>query len=319
MNIQNLWYQKNFLAYLLWPFSWCYRAAIALRRSLYRFGIKKTVNFSVPVVVVGNITVGGTGKTPTVICLAQWFKQQGWRPGIVSRGYGGNAAQTPQPVTADSNPRLVGDEAVLLAQKTQCPMVVCKDRVAAANLLLRTYDCNLVISDDGLQHLALGRKIEIALLDGERGLGNGFCLPAGPLREPAKRLQTVDLIIHAHASPHGEMQLIPEEIYQLIKPARSLPQEMFLHQPVHAVAAIGNPQRFFNMLENLGFKIIRHPFPDHYYFQPADFDFGADAIIIMTEKDATKCRAFADERFWCLGVVAKLAPSVFETLTHKLN
>lgn len=314
MNIQDLWYRKNFLAYLLWPFSWCYRAVIALRRSLYHFGIKKAVNFTLPVVIVGNITVGGVGKTPTVISLAQWFKQQGWRPGIVSRGYGGSATLTPQAVHVNSDPRQVGDEAVLLTQKTQCPMVVCKDRVAAVRKLLHDYKCDLVISDDGLQHLALGRKIEIALIDGERGLGNGFCLPAGPLREPAKRLKKVDVVIHTHSDDRNGMKLIPGEIYQLINPAQSLTKEIFLHHPIHAVAAIGHPQRFFNTLENLGFNVVRHPFPDHYYFKPADFDFGADAIIIMTEKDAVKCREFADERFWCLAVTAELAPQIFEAL-----
>lgn len=224
MNIDTLWYKKHFLVYFLRPFSWAYRMVMALRRWLYRLGIKKTTRFSVPVVVIGNITVGGAGKTPLVIELADWLRRKGWRPGLVSRGYGGSATQLPYAVKADSDPRLVGDEAVLLASKTACPVVVCKDRVAAVAALLQDSDCNIVLSDDGLQHLALGRDIEIAVIDGERRLGNGFCLPAGPLREPEKRLKTVDFIVtNGHAlTSEWSMNLAPGEIVQLINPDQRL-------------------------------------------------------------------------------------------------
>ena len=325
MTIQDLWYRKNFFSYLLWPFSGCYRGVIALRRCLYRLGIKKTVHFSAPIIVVGNITVGGTGKTPLVIALAQWLKQQGWRPGLVSRGYGGSATQSPQVVKPDSDPALVGDEPILLVRKTECPMVVGKDRVAATARLLQDYDCNLVISDDGLQHLALGRDLEIAVIDNERGLGNGFCLPAGPLREPPARLNTVDFVVETIASssspvglrgiffspPSFQMPFQPGEIYQLINPSRHLTSGDLHGKTLHAVAGIGHPQRFFNTLETLGFKIIPHAFPDHYFFQPSDLDFGANSLIILTEKDAIKCRSFADPRFWCLPISVSL-PTIFQ-------
>lgn len=307
----NIWYKKNFLSYLLWPLSLPYRFIVFIRRQMYRFGVKKTTHFSVPVIVVGNITVGGTGKTPLVIALAEQLKQDGWRPGLVSRGYGGSGGRTPKAVFPSSDPARVGDEAVLLAQKTQCPLFVCRDRVAAVAALLRQQDCNIVISDDGLQHLALGRDVEIAVMDGERRLGNGFCLPAGPLREPAGRLKTVNFVVcngNARAGEY-EMRLIPGDIYQIIHPDRRLMAHDMKNRTVHAVAGIGHPQRFFNTLRTLGFHLIEHPFPDHHRFQKKDITFEADALIIMTEKDAVKCRTFSDARHWCLPVQASL-PSV---------
>lgn len=318
--LNNLWYRPNYLANFLRPLSWGYRAAVALRRSSYRWGIQKTTHFPVPIIVVGNITVGGTGKTPLVISLAHWLKQAGWRPGLVSRGYGGDANRHPQSVFQNSDPRQVGDEAVLLAQKTGCPLIVCRDRVAAVATLLQEHDCNIVISDDGLQHLALGRNVEIAVLDGERRLGNGLCLPAGPLREPAKRLRSVDFIVSNGEACAGEWQmtLIPGEIYQLTNPLQRLALSELSSKTVHAVAAIGNPQRFFKTLESAGLVVIPHPFPDHHFFQKQDLDFGDDAIIIMTEKDAVKCRAFANDRFWCLPINAELPAEFFAELRLSL-
>lgn len=312
MNIQTLWYQKNFLSYLLWPFSAVYQGFVAFRHCLYRWGVKKTTYFPVPVIVVGNLTVGGVGKTPLVISLANALKQQGWRPGLVSRGYGGSAIRSPQAVQANSDPRLIGDEAVLIVQKTACPLVVCKKRVKAVARLLQNNNCNIVISDDGLQHLALGRQIEIAVIDGERRFGNGFCLPAGPLREPIQRLKTVDLKITNGVAEAGEwsMHLVPGEIYQLMNPSRRLTVDDWAGKTIHAVAGIGHPQRFFNTLENLGLKIRAHPFPDHYFFQKSDLDFGQNTIVVMTEKDAIKCHTLIDERHWCLPVHAKLSPEI---------
>jgi tetraacyldisaccharide 4'-kinase len=323
MNLQQIWYQSHPIAHLLKPFSWVYRGIMAARSAMYRRGIKKTVHFPVPVIVVGNITVGGVGKTPLVICLANWLKQQGWRPGLVSRGYGGSATRNPVQVGSaqlGSDPGLVGDEAVLLVEKTLCPMVVSKDRVAATAALLRDYDCNIVISDDGLQHLALGRDIEIAVIDGERRLGNGFCLPAGPLREPAKRLAQVDFIVTNGAALANEwsMQLKINDIYQIINPLKRLVATAIGGKQLHAVAAIGNPQRFFNSLTAADFQFIPHSFPDHYFFRPQDIDFGLDSLVIMTEKDAVKCRRFADERHWCLPITASMPESFFTTLLQQL-
>lgn len=318
MSIDQLWYQKNILSYLLLPFSWLYRSIISIRRTLYRLNLKKTTHFPVPIIVIGNITVGGTGKTPLVIYLAEYLKQQGWRPGIVSRGYGGHASL--QSVKLESDPRQVGDEPLLLAQKTGCPMVIGKDRVAAVKMLLAQSDCNIILSDDGLQHLALGRDLEIAVIDGQRRHGNGFCLPAGPLREPVSRLKTVDFIVSNGPAKSGEwpMQLVPSQIYSLINPTETLTPQSLQGQTIHAVAGIGNPQRFFKTLTDLGFKIIPHAFPDHYAFQAKDIDFGPDATVIMTEKDATKCHSFADSRHWALAIHAELPIPFLEQLRSLL-
>jgi tetraacyldisaccharide 4'-kinase len=301
----TLWYRKNVGCYLLLPFSWLYRLALAIKRLSYQLGWRRVTHFPVPVVVVGNITVGGTGKTPLIIALAHFLTANGYKPGIVSRGYGGKATQFPQHVDSDSDPLLVGDEPVLIARRTRCPIVVDPNRVNAVYTLLRSYDCDIVLSDDGLQHTALGRDIEIVVIDGIRRLGNGFCLPAGPLREPATRLGQVNYIVTrgGHAQPsEWEMRLIPGDIYALKQPERILSPDSCT-QPIHAVAGIGHPAIFFQQLRELGFTVIEHPFPDHHVFSYNDIDLG-DNIIIMTEKDAVKCKKFADRRHWCLPITA---------------
>ncbi len=322
MNIDRIWYQKHILSYFLWPLSLLYRVIIAGRSYLYRKKIKKTIHFPVPVIIIGNITVGGTGKTPLVISIAKWLVQQGWRPGIVSRGYRGRVNKNQvQEVLASSDPRWVGDEAVLLVQSTGCPMFIGKNRVAAVTALLNQSNCNIVLSDDGLQHLALGREIEIAVIDGQRRFGNGFCLPAGPLREPISRLKTVDFRITNGEAEGNEWptQLKQGEIYQITDPSRIFKPEMVQGKIIHAVAGIGHPQRFFNSLTVLGLTIIPHAYPDHYQFQAKDLNFGPDAWVIMTEKDAVKCRSFADERHWCLPVTSSLDPQFFYLLNKKLS
>jgi tetraacyldisaccharide 4'-kinase len=298
-----LWYKANLFSYLLTPLSAIYKTIITLRRWSYVLGLQKTTYFPVPVIVVGNISVGGTGKTPLVIWLSELLQQQGYQPGIVSRGYGGKAKHYPQWVTKDSDAEQVGDEPLLMAQRTNCPVVVDPNRVAAVNTLLANSACNIIISDDGLQHYALGRNIEIAVIDGERRFGNRFCLPAGPLREPISRLDKVDFKLTQGEAQQGEfaMQLIPSKIYNIAQPELLLPFNN-IAQPIHAVAAIGNPSRFFQQLRLLGLNIIEHPFPDHYYFKAVDLDFADDKLIIMTEKDAVKCKKFADKRYWCLAV-----------------
>lgn len=303
--LNQQWYcEKSFFVYCLSPLSWLYRIIISVRRFLYRCGLKKVFRFPVPIIVVGNITLGGTGKTPLVSWLADWLRLQGFKPGIVSRGYGGKAVTWPQTVTENSDPQLVGDEAVLLAQHAHCPMVVDPNRVAAVNKLLNNYDCDVIISDDGLQHYALGRDIEIAVIDGARRFGNGFCLPAGPLREPIKRLKSVDFIIANGKGSDNEytMRFHPGVIYNIKNPKLSLNIASLNNNTVHAVAAIGHPQRFFKQLKTMGFNVVPHEFPDHYSYRPADFNFGDDATIIMTAKDAVKCRSFANDRYWCLPV-----------------
>lgn len=307
MNLlTKIWYHKHLLAYVLLPFSAIYRVALLLNKLRFKIGLKKITHFPVTVIVVGNLTVGGTGKTPLIITLSNFLSEKGYKPGIVSRGYGGKPTKLPLHVYPNSDPAQAGDEPILIARRTKCPVVVDKNRVRAVQTLLSIYNCNIVLSDDGLQHTALGRNIEIVVIDGTRRFGNQFCLPAGPLREPITRLQKVDFIVTRGNAWPGEylMHLIPDKLYNLIDPTRFFTKE-FYTKTIHAVAGIGNPAAFFDQLRAMGFSVIEHPFPDHYTYKPQDLDFGPDAIIIMTEKDAVKCQLFANEQYWCLLVHAE--------------
>lgn len=321
INFNRIWYQKHWLAFLLWPLSGLFRLLISARRLFYRLGFLKSKRFKVPVIVVGNITVGGTGKTPLVLYLANFLKSHGYSPGIVSRGYGGSNKFGPQFVTLESNTDVVGDEAVMLVQKTDCPMVVDPNRVAAVEKLLLESHCDVVISDDGLQHYAMERDIEITVVDGTRLFGNARCLPAGPLREPVSRLRKVDFVVTNGASMENSftMQLQPGEIYNVANPDLHMSLEACRNREWQAVAGIGNPARFFFQLENLGFQIHTHPYPDHFAFAKKDIDFGKEAWVIMTEKDGVKCRGFADERHWCLPVEAGLDPAFDTALLRRLS
>jgi tetraacyldisaccharide 4'-kinase len=309
--------------YLLIPFSVLFRVIVALRRACYRRGIFPVTHIDVPVIIVGNITVGGTGKTPLVIWLANFLKQQGYQPGIVSRGYGGKGATYPCIVTPDSNPLMAGDETVLIARRTGCPVVIDPNRVAAAQFLRKQYPaCNIILSDDGLQHYALGRNIEIAVIDGERRFGNGWFLPAGPLREPIERLKTVDFIVTNGQARIGEhsMQLIPDDFHALKNYNEKKSTPDFMNKTLHAVAGIGNPQRFFNMLRSdLGLTIMEHPFPDHHIFTEQDLNFGNDTVIVMTEKDAVKCQNFNIQNSWYIPVKAELSSEFERAVMRKIQ
>lgn len=317
----KIWHKKKFLAYLLWPLSFIYRIFIFVRRKFYQFHFLKINYLSIPVIVVGNITIGGTGKTPVVIALALFLKEKGWRPGIISRGYGGNTKHFPCLVHQNSNAREVGDEPILITQHTGCPTIIDPDRSRGAKSLLKRSNCNIVISDDGLQHLSFGRDIEIVVVDGERRFGNNFCLPAGPLREPVSRLNSVDFVISKGTAQTNEFKLclIPDYFYQLIQTKNKQSKEYFLGKKVHAVAGIGNPDQFFKALRKLGLNIIEHPFPDHYLFKPRDFNYGDDAIVIMTEKDAVKCVGFVDARLWCLRTKTALDNNFLNTILNRIN
>lgn len=321
MNIQNLWYRNSVLTYLLRPLSWLFRFIVFCRRCLYRLGLKKTTHFSVPVIVAGNVTTGGAGKTPLVAWLANALVAKGYRPGIVSRGFQGQSKQWPLLVTANSDPKMVGDEPVLLAHRTQCPVVVDPNRVAAVQYLLEHNDCDVVISDDGLQHYALGRDIEIAVVDGLRHFGNRQCLPAGPLREPLHRLRQVDFIVCNGAQEPGwfAMELKPGDVYSVADHVQQLSLDACRQRQWHAVAGIGHPERFFLQLENMGLTIQGHGFPDHYAFTQRDLEFDDDRSVIMTEKDAVKCRDFADQRYWCLPVTAELPEAFSKALFERLS
>lgn len=306
----HYWYTHNFFSFLLLPLAWLYCLLTLLRRGLYRSGVLRANKIAVPVVVVGNITAGGTGKTPLVIWLAEFLQVRGWKPGIVSRGYGGKTRYYPQSVHPDSDPAQMGDEAVLLARRCGCPVVIAPHRADAARTLLPA--CDVIIADDGLQHYALARDIEIAVIDGARRFGNGHCLPAGPLREPLTRLRTVNMkVCNGGVAGDGEfaMRLQPLAARNLADEARTRGIGSFSGETVHAVAAIGNPVRFFNQLRALGLSVVEHAFPDHHRFTERDFRFDDGRTVFMTEKDAVKCKPFAKLHYWYLPVTAELDPA----------
>jgi tetraacyldisaccharide 4'-kinase len=308
--LNAVWYRNHPLRWLLWPLGRLFEAAARLRRTLYLRGLKRVVTADVPVIVVGNVTVGGTGKTPCVIWLADELMRRGFRVGIVSRGYGGRAEHWPQRVGADSDPALCGDEPVLLAQRTGCPVVAGPDRPAAVGLLLAEKQVDVVLSDDGLQHYRMGRALEIAVVDGIRGLGNGLCLPAGPLREPAERLREVDAVVvnggrwgsrtafRAALEVTGATRLTDGQ-------RRTL--GAFAAAPVHAVAAIGHPARFFEMLSAAGLDVRPVALRDHARIDAARLDFGDGLPVLITEKDAVKCRRAAPDNVWCVTVEMRFA------------
>jgi len=290
-RFDEIWYGRHPLMLTLLPLSGCYQIVMRLRNWAYRVGLLPVHRFGVPVIVVGNITVGGTGKTPLVIWLCRYLKAIGYNPGIVSRGYGGHSKHWPQQVRPDSDPRMVGDEAVLMARRTACPLAVGPDRVSATEALIEIAGCDIIVSDDGLQHLRMGRDIEIAVIDSIRRFGNRHCLPAGPLREPLSRLATVDLLVSRGSAGRGEfpMQYTATRLY---RPGRSEPVlelESLRDTRVHVVAGIGHPEQFFAMLKGKGLQVIPHVFPDHHEFSSADLRFADRLPVLMTEKDAVKC------------------------------
>ena len=319
--LERLWYRRSPWHVLLLPLSGVFGLLAAVRRGLFRSGILPAHRLAVPVVVVGNISVGGTGKTPLVLWLAQFLREQGFRPGIVSRGYGG-AGDAPSAVTPESDPAQSGDEPLLLARRSACPVWVGKDRVAAAQALLQADpQCNLILCDDGLQHYRLQRDVEIAVVDGVRGFGNGWLLPAGPLREGIGRLRTVDAVVVNGGGTIGGyvMTLEGASFRTLAEPPLTAGAADFRGMRVHAVAGIGNPQRFFAHLRGLDLDIVEHPFPDHHRYRAEELDFpGADAVM-MTEKDAVKCAAFAAANWWTLAVEARLDATLGEKILEKLR
>jgi len=320
--LEKQWAQRGLWSILLLPFSWLFGFVVILRRMAYRTGMLKSYRLPVPVVVVGNISVGGTGKTPLVLWLVECLREHGYHPGIISRGYGGTVLQ-PQGVSAASDPFLVGDEPVLLAKRAHCPIWVGRDRVATGRALLGARpDCDVIISDDGLQHYRLRRDVEIVVVDGQRGFGNGWLLPAGPLREPQSRLREVDAVVANGGdgvAGHSAMSLRGESFHNLAEPARTAKAEHFAGLHLHAVAAIGNPQRFFEKLRRMGLTAETHVFPDHHPFRPDDLQIpGADAIL-MTEKDAVKCAAFSEPHWWYLEVAAEVDAVLLDKILEKIR
>ena len=316
------WQKISFWQIVLRPLSWLFFAVVKLRQYAYAVGVFKSTQLNVPVIVVGNISVGGTGKTPLVIHLVQALQAQGYHPAVISRGYGAQV-KCWQEVMPNSTAEAVGDEPLLIAKRAQCPVFVGKSRVAVAQALLNEYPaCDLVVSDDGLQHYALQRNVEVAVVDARVGLGNDLLLPAGPLREPSKRLTSVDAVVYNGADSVAQgyaMQLVADGFYQVAKPHQSLDSGHWKHANIHAVAAIGNPQRFFQHLKTLGFKITEHAFLDHHTFVANDFAAFGDEVVIMTEKDAVKCTAFAKPNWAYLAVSAQVQDGFLAAILEKIR
>ncbi|MBI2307867.1 MAG: tetraacyldisaccharide 4'-kinase [Rhodocyclales bacterium] len=328
-SLPRLWYRRGFAFQLLplLPLSWLFGVLSGLRRFAYRHGWLAAERLPVPVLVVGNLVAGGAGKTPLTLWLLEALRARGRRPGIVSRGYGA-AADTPRLVAPDDSPALVGDEPLLLARRSGAPVAVCRNRVAAARALLAAHpECDLIVADDGLQHYRLVRDVELVLFDG-RGAGNGRLLPAGPLREPLARLRHADAVVWngspslalpAGAPPAFAMRLEGVAFHALADPARRCAAADLADRKLHALAGIGDPSRFFRQLEALGLSFVAHPFPDHHAYAAADLDFGADAVLLMTEKDAVKCAGLIAGEAWVLPVSAVVDDGLIETILEKLD
>ncbi len=306
--LNDLWYGELRLASLLLvPFGWLYCLVVLVRRAVFRSGLARVYRLGVPGVVVGNISIGGTGKTPLVGWLSEFLRKNGWNPGIVCSGYGGTARNWPRAVQPDSDPAVLGDESVLLSRRSGCPVAAGPDRVAAARSLIDR-DCDVIVSDDGLQHYRLGRDLEIAVIDGERRHGNRRCLPAGPLREPPSRLDEVDVVVTNGEARSGEfeMRLVSANLVSLRDRRKECPLGHFEGEVVHAVCAIGNAARFFRLLRAHGIEVIEHEFTDHHRFAAHEVRFDDGRPVLMTEKDAIKCESFAGAEHWYLPVSAEL-------------
>ena len=321
----NHWYNSESPPRLLQALSWLFVGVVTLRRWAYAHGFRRITRLAVPVIVVGNISVGGTGKTPLVVWLVAYLRAAGWKPGIISRGYGGSSGDWPQRVTRDSDPNVVGDEPLLIIRRSGAPVAVGPDRIASARILLDQSECDLIISDDGLQHYALGRDIEVAVVDGQRRYGNGYCLPAGPLREPIDRLKSVDLIVCNGDLRKGELAMVLSGniAVNLCNPGRKIALKEFNPTTCHAIAGIGNPQRFFDHLRGFGLQCDEHAFSDHYTYRREDLLFSDEAPILMTEKDAVKCESFGLDNCWYVPVDARpdvgLGVCIDELLRKKID
>lgn len=312
-RLDHYWYSQNPVAWLLLPLSWLFCVVAMVRRQLYQNDILSQHSLPVPVVVIGNISVGGTGKTPLIIALSQLLSQQGFKVGIISRGYGGTVTGV-HTVSADDDATVCGDEPLLIKMRTGLPVVIGSDRVAAAQHLLDHHDCDVLLSDDGMQHYRMQRDMEIAVVDSARMHGNGFCIPAGPLREPKSRLQQVDMVVfHGDSTKPYHFILEIDQCKELVSGIEK-PLTVFEGTKVHAIAGIGHPQRFFSQLKARGLEIIEHPFPDHHVYTAADFEFDDELAVLMTEKDAVKCVGLKLENAWSVSANASLSTRLMEDI-----
>ncbi len=322
-RLLQAWYQGHPALALLWPLERLYRCVVQGKRKRFLCGQTASYRAPVPVLVVGNITVGGTGKTPLILWLIEQCQAQGLSVGVVSRGYGAQPPSLPWTVSSTDSAEQAGDEPLLIVQRTGVPLVIAPERAAAVQQLLAEHAVDVILSDDGLQHYTLARDLELVLIDAARGLGNQRCLPMGPLREPVERLATVDAVLINGAlqdSAEGfAMQLQPTELVHVRSGERQPLSYFPARQKMHAVAGIGNPQRFFNTLEGLDWQPIAHAFADHAEFTPQDLNFADDLPVLMTEKDAVKCRAFAADNCWYLQVAAQPSPAFASWFAQRLK
>ena len=321
-HLQSGWVRPRLANRLLLPLSWLYCLSATLHRLSWRTPLRAPLAVDVPVLVVGNVTVGGTGKTPLVLAITEYLLGIGRKPGIVSRGYGGGGGHRPHLVGLEDSPHRVGDEPLLMKRRSVCPVAICSDRFAAARLLVERELCDVIVCDDGMQHHRLRRNVDIVVIDGERGLGNGWCLPSGPLREPASAVYRADFCVINGADSSGwvrregtanySMSVHGDEVSALGDAARRKALSQ-LTGVVHAVAGLGNPERFFGALERAGLETVVHPFPDHHPFTEDDFSFADEhSTIVMTEKDATKCASLdIPGEIWVLPITGVLDPGLF--------
>jgi tetraacyldisaccharide 4'-kinase len=315
-KIRKRWYGKGNVSWLHRFGAKIFSVVVATRKKFYSWGLFKTHQLKVPVIVIGNITAGGGGKTPMVIWLANYLKSLGYKPGIISRGYGGKRKVEPMFVTANANPAATGDEPLLMAKKTQLPVMVGKDRVKAAKSLINNYPVNVLIADDGMQHLALGRDAEIVMLDAKWRTGNHMLIPAGPLREPLERLNSVDMVVFkGFIEQQHHYQFEIECIHQLNHVNVFKDVSDFRNKKVVAMAGIANPDSFFSLLSAAGMAIVKQPLPDHHMITVADFEPHQDTMVLITEKDAVKCEHIKLSNVW----VVKMQLVMLEKTQQAIN
>ena len=331
--IINAWRKQSLWLIFFVPLSYAYRVAVFIRRKILKVK-KRPESFKVPIIVIGNITIGGAGKTPLIISLASRLAMLGFKPGIVSRGYGGNPPYYPFYVDSNNNASLVGDEPLLIAERTKLPVVIDPNRHAAVEFIINEFDVDVILSDDGMQHYTMYRDIEICVLDGNERASNGYCFPAGPLREPLQRLSEVDFIvlngrnipsaIKNFSIPSFKMKMIPKSFVNLstseVRPFGGAPFN--IGNRIQAVTAIANPSRFFETIAGLPYPLDKISYPDHYEFTANDF--GSEKIevhqpVVMTEKDAVKCKSFATNNFWMLTTDIELEDSFIDLLVKKID
>ena len=318
-RLDTYWCSINFFSLILIPFSALFCLISFLRKQCYTLKLFKSYTSSVPVIVVGNITVGGTGKTPLIIELVRQLQALGKMPGVISRGYGGNTQDFPKRVDETTCASEVGDEPQLIFKRLKCPVVVGPNRQADIELIMSEFNCDVILSDDGLQHYALNRDVEIVVIDYVRKFGNGLCLPAGPLRERSSRLKSVDLTLYNGTNEGCSFLMRAGNCMSLDNDKSDMNITDFQGKTIHAVAGIGHPQRFFDMLKDAGINVIPHAFPDHYDYQKNDLLFDDSLPVLMTEKDAIKCNEFGFNNHWSVPIDIQLSALAQQSLNAILS